>query len=576
MNKISQMNKLQAFSPLELSNQSKQNELLSQKTTKFIQLIVPISYQVPPAFQAESEQDAERISEALDIADYALQQLRTKTNQIQNETLYKELQMKASADFEKRIEVMKQKSDELHVQTSVDFEKRIKIMKQQADELEATRNAMKTQITELQEVIAHIRQEERERTKEIISDKDAQIHELRQQIRDSSTKLVDSFQNFKLELTRQNAQYMSANVNNSSLKGKAAELILAELLTSAYGCVPNGEEFSVNITAKESCSADIHMKWMKSNILWESKNYKEQVNAKEIQKFKRDFDLNKEMTLGVMVSFHSGIVGHSKSGNIDLEYTPDGRMLIYVSNFAEEGTDPLQTLQSLRPFLEVFIENEVKRQKYAAELQLKNSINKIENDNYSQKELEQMKRRHARFEAILASCVMRSNTRIKKLSEARNNYNMWQKKNAHMFADMSSTLREIEQDIKTGLVELTEMQHYLLNDDLDYEEKTTLRDNDTTDISVNNVGILLDTLVFTKSHLDEYGLPEQKLIKDILSIIEVREDCKVSAKEFKERLKGLGYGALQLSSIGRSSIFQPGIWDTGAKNIMNVRFHIPK
>ena len=110
--------------------------------TKYIQLLVPISYQVPPEFQNHSDypasEDADRIAVALDLASHALQQLRTKSTQIQNETLYKELREQATADFEQRF----------------------KKLKQQAEEADTGQIILRKQLAELQQVSTQVRQEE--------------------------------------------------------------------------------------------------------------------------------------------------------------------------------------------------------------------------------------------------------------------------------------------------------------------------------------------------------------------------------------------------------------------------------
>ena len=79
---------------------------------------------------------------------------------------------------------------------------------------------------------------------------------------------------------------------------------------------------------KEGHQGDLRMTWKNHRIMWEVKNYTRNVETKEVTKFLRDMSECKDVSLGVMVSLNSGIAGHTKAGNIDLEELQDGRICI--------------------------------------------------------------------------------------------------------------------------------------------------------------------------------------------------------------------------------------------------------
>lgn len=521
---------------------------------KFLEFAVPESYEVPAILRKESSESPQTFAAVLDLAAHAYQQLRIKSGEIQNQNLFEELRAQASADYEPRL----------------------KKLKQEADESAATREILRRQNAELQQIQATIRQEERERAKELLADKDSQIQELRIQIRESresSTRILDGFQNLRQDFTKHQANLMATAVQqsqNSSIKGKKAEEELAELLINSFGTGQNGDDFTVAIVSKESYSADIHMQWLGAKLLWESKNYKDQVGMKEVQKFKRDLELNKEMCLGIMVSFHSGITGHMRAGNIDIEVLPDGRLAVYISNLADTNHhDPSYILQTLRPFMEIMVRYEQKRVKQT----LSETSAEMASAAAQEAIAESLRRKYETLEASLGIFTIMSNKHIKNLTESRNRINIWQKKHAQMFAELHADIRENEQYAKQMLEEILLATMKLHSDD-----QTQFDNKDKDDDMMRNSAymssqqassssIKLDTLVFKEDSMDKYDPQEQKFIRDCLHIVVVKEDSKIPAKEFKESMRKNGGWTDDSINLLRQKIFQPGVWDSGSKNI---------
>ncbi|NDF96152.1 MAG: hypothetical protein EB107_10025 [Proteobacteria bacterium] len=86
------------------------------------------------------------------------------------------------------------------------------------------------------------------------------------------------------------------------------------------------------------------------------KNYDRNVDGKEVTKFLRDMEAAKDCPVGIMISLATGITGHMKAGKVDLEMLHDGRMCLYINSLLSHE-DPVSLLQSMKPFLEVYLKS---------------------------------------------------------------------------------------------------------------------------------------------------------------------------------------------------------------------------
>jgi hypothetical protein len=512
--------------------------------TKQISFTVPISYQVPAEFQ---QQDPAALAHAIDLAAHALAQLRSKTTQTLNQTLYEDLRRQATADYEKKLSQSRQELEQAEARSAV----------------------LRAQLGETQEFLTRIRQEERERVREILADKERQISELQEAHRHNSARLLESFQTLRQDIVKHQATALATS-NNSSIKGRQAEETLAEFLKQVFGTSDNGEEFTIAQTSKDSYSADIVMTWKLAKLMWESKDYKEQVNTKEIQKFRRDFELNKESVLGVMVSFHSGITGHMKAGNIDLETLPDGRMLVYVSNLADSGQQPVTILQSLKPFLEVFVANARRRTlEMVAKSDTRAGVAAAAAS--SQAELILLRQQRESTEAFIGLINIMMNKHIKTLTESRNKLHVWQKKQTQMFAEMHADIREQELYAKQIMEEIVSSASLALFGEVSAAAVTAAAPTASNPLSSPSEVLVLDTLVFVYSRLAEYDSREQKFIQDCMALAEVEEDAKTSTKELRDGLVRTGnWTEAQINNL-RSKVFQPSVWETGARTVRHLK-----
>jgi len=112
----------------------------------------------------------------------------------------------------------------------------------------------------------------------------------------------------------------------SSEKGKTGEKEFDEL------CHEHTKWGPLENTSKQTAAADRRATIRGCICLFELKNYTSTVDTDEVNKFKRDMAHNKEVSLGVFISFHTNI---AKMGEryINVEWSVDSQMLIYINAF---------------------------------------------------------------------------------------------------------------------------------------------------------------------------------------------------------------------------------------------------
>jgi len=88
--------------------------------------------------------------------------------------------------------------------------------------------------------------------------------------------------------------------------------------------------------------------------LWEVKDYAYKVPTTQIDKFLRDVRENKQVSIAVMISRTTDIIGKTTTGDKHFEFE-EGILYVYISRFEFLG-DANDLLQSLRPMFEVWKE----------------------------------------------------------------------------------------------------------------------------------------------------------------------------------------------------------------------------
>jgi len=106
----------------------------------------------------------------------------------------------------------------------------------------------------------------------------------------------------------------------------------------------DGEEFFKNIvkekmnwelTKQPTLSCDYASTIQGSIVLFEIKNYENQVPKAEITKFHRDMKLHSEATVGVFVSLQTGMSGFDPTIPISIDWIHDSQCVIYIQTCTE-------------------------------------------------------------------------------------------------------------------------------------------------------------------------------------------------------------------------------------------------
>ena len=237
-----------------------------------------------------------------------------------------------------REETHEQTTKQLEGKYLVLFEKEKKERKKLEDALEQS----KEQITALEKMNASWQREIQARSESLMAPvlkaKDKQIEDLKEMLR--------MIQDLGLKFDKMSDTYTKTQ-NNSYLKGRAGETQVEELLKLSLDC----EIYPVH---KEAYAGDYHMIRGKGNYkyLIDSKDYSRMVNQQEIEKLHRDLRINADVVGAIMISLNSGIVGHSRSGDIDIEFNELGKPIVYIGNLKRRDEIPI-LFASLRPFFEV-------------------------------------------------------------------------------------------------------------------------------------------------------------------------------------------------------------------------------
>jgi hypothetical protein len=85
-------------------------------------------------------------------------------------------------------------------------------------------------------------------------------------------------------------------------------------------------------------------------VLFELKNYSDEVKTKEVEKFLRDMDEHPDAVMGVFFSYKTGIVGKKAGGFLFLEWSAKNQLLLYVNRALEhDPADIFKVIDMLIP-----------------------------------------------------------------------------------------------------------------------------------------------------------------------------------------------------------------------------------
>jgi hypothetical protein len=471
-----------------------------------ITLQLPWDYVMPKIFQYANPQET---AEVLTLGSSAYEFVNREGSKLKHEALYKQLHERAVQEYEPRLQANQKEL----------------LTAQEA--LAQTRRKLQQELTERQELDGRIRREERANREELLKEKDRQIAALQGQAekqQQTTLALGDKIQTLIMTMTKQGA--------NSKLKGDQGEKAFEAILRLVFGSEVAGSFFDVQHTGKEARKGDIRMSWRGHQVLFEVKNYDYSIPTPEINKFKRDMEEAKEVSFGVFVALKSNITGHQKSGPVDISILPDGRTCIFFNNFFGQE-DPQFTLQTIKPFFELLIED-LNKKAVAAATPNQDTKQTLTIDSY---------RRHR--EKIIASLKRHA----EKSKRHRDNLRAFKK-------NFEKMLNELDEDIKEDEVSL---KNFLKMCMYNPENLDTTEDQEDA--------LELPSFVFQKPSLEDYDAESQKFIKHLLGMYTFEEDAKVciAKKELKESFKDT-YSEDQASRF-LEKVLLAEVWDKGKQKV---------
>lgn len=262
-----------------------------------------------------------------------------------------------------------------------------------------------------------------------------------------------------------------------------------------------------------------------AEYFWEIKNYTRMVTTEEVEKFRRDLRLHPAVRGGILVSLRTGIVGHSRGGDIDVEFLEDGRAIIFLSNLLARE-DVVSYLQVMRPLFQT----------------LEISAKPVNDESAMVRALES--------KAALIANLLRSHATS--VAKHKNSLVSHRKRMDTMFSEFQAYILESE----------TQLQAMLRAAIGSAEESESIqRDAET----------YLSALVFQKERLSDLEGRSKAFVSWLLDSAEPREGSQIEIKDMIDRAKERGFGDKFVRDL-REDIFQGTAWSRGSRFIMGLRW----
>jgi hypothetical protein len=196
-----------------------------------------------------------------------------------------------------------------------EFDQQLRTMEERRRALEESR----------QSDIEHARMLERTAMERILAEKEREITRL-----DGVMTAMRTLIERQTDEVRALGARLNRGAVNVKLKGSLFEQDFRTHLIQAYGIIIR--DFSIKDTARGAGhEGDFITTLEGEQIMWELKDYSSDVPKKEVDKFLRDMRDCHGARIGVMISRATGILG--KHGNITMDVTDDGRLLIFIGNY---------------------------------------------------------------------------------------------------------------------------------------------------------------------------------------------------------------------------------------------------
>ena len=462
---------------------------------KTLTLNVPDSFQLPAVYTSETP---DTVSIALSLGAEAYDTLYMKAMDRARHETSTELIKEISQTYSEKMRDAQETADA-----------QIKRLRQEKQRFEEALLLVRHQLELYEQSSASVRTEAtasaREMYGELLTSKEKQIVRLEGLLEKQLETVVGKVDNLQNSITR--------TFSSSRDKGAYGESVMEGLLKKAFDC-------EIIVVAKEAQNADIRMiRSTEFEYLWESKNYTRMVSSEEVEKFRRDMRLHPKVRAGCMVSLRTGIVGHSRGGDIDVEFMEDGRCILFLSNFLSRE-DPIFYLQTLRPFFDVLEANSVP----------------IKEESETLRGLE--------AKAALITNLLRSHA--SSVAKHRNSIATHRKRIDTMFSEFHGYILEADSQLQT-----------------------LLRIAVGNDSVVETAQVEADTTlppIFKKQNLTDYDTRQKQFITWLLSICSLKEGATVEIKQIIELGKGKGFSEKWIREL-REELFQDTAWLRGSRFI---------
>jgi hypothetical protein len=389
--------------------------------------------------------------------------------------------------------------------------------KNERKKLEDSLESAKEQISNLERANATWQKDLRQRAESmmepVLRAKDKEIDDLKEMLR--------MIQDLGLKFDKMNDSYTKTQ-NNSYLKGRAGEVQVEELLKMSLDC----EVYPVH---KEAYAGDYHMIRGKGKYkyLIDSKDYSRMVNQQEIEKLHRDLRINADVVGAIMISLNSGITGHSRSGDIDIEFNEIGKPIVYIGNLKRRDEIPV-LFASLRPFFEV-----------VEQVALQKSTHTLNETEVTLKLQQQM---------ALVSNLVRSH--LQSMLNMKNVFVNHKKKTDAMYNEQLSLLLQQEGSVKNLLA-------------------IALGDSEQLQHAVQDSEMPLPSSIFSKTARTELSDQENKFIKWIEDKFEFQDGKDLDLKVFMEQALKDGWKEKEFRGM-REKLFTETAWAKGGKKVYGL------
>jgi hypothetical protein len=438
---------------------------------------------VLPAFY--EREDPEKIAMALRLGAEAVEQLYEKAES----TIRQETHEQASKQLEAEYQALDQKR-----------QKEIQTLREKLTALEAMNSTWQASLNEKAEALVASR----------LKDKDSQIQSLTNLLNDLGGKM------------ERLGESVYKHSSNSSVKGRTGEVQVEEMLKLAL-------DSEISATNKEAYSADHHLIRGKGKYkyLIDTKNYSRAVNQQEVEKLHRDLRLNADAQGAIMISLNQPIVGHSRAGDLDIEFNEAGKPIVFIGNLLRRE-EPMVLFASLRPFFEVVERLHEVKQQGGGDLSL-------EHEKWATR-------------ATLVASLVRNH--LEHVVKSKNEFVNNKKKMEAIFAEIYAKMLQGEGQVKNILA-------------------IALGDEGQMKYALQDVDMPLPSSVFSKTSRTDLTEREGKFVEWIEKTFQFEDGKEVEVKIFLEKAAAVGFNDKEARGM-REKIFKDEAWPKLAKKIRGL------